>query len=237
VRRTKGRPTSSNRASSLHLRWVWGGLEPELVEVSATLTVLEPTPTDDLRFWALQASFVEAGRRFGGAHVGLQRHAGHPGGCAANWGGYAAVGGELAGSESPLPSARGNPNTRDLAWEVGRPYRLTIRPGAEGWAGLIDDVELRCLHAGGDRLADIVVWSEVFAPCDQQHAVRWSDFAGRTPAGDVVRPAAVAVNYQAWSAGGCTNSNSEPDGLGVVQRTGTKRRTPQGAVLPLTRVR
>jgi hypothetical protein len=237
VRRTKGRPTSSNGASSLHLRWAWGGTEPSLVEVSAVLTVLDPTPTDDLRFWALQASFVESGRSFGAGHVGLQRHAGHPGSCAANWGGYAAGGGELDGTESPLPSARRNRNTRDLPWDVGRPYRLTVRRAEDGWAGLVDDVELRRLRAGGDRLGGVVMWSEVFVPCgDPPHAVRWSDLAGVTAEGDVVRPVSVAVNYQSWSAGGCTNTDArlDEDGTGVVQQTGVKRRTPQGAVLRLS---
>ena len=215
---------------------MWGGTPPPLVEAWATLTVLEPTTTDHLRFWALQASFVDAGRSLGAGHVGLQRHAGHPGGCAANWGGYAAGGGELAGSESPLPSARDNPNTRDLLWDVGRPYRLTVRRAGDGWAGLVDDIELRRLHAGGEQLGDVIVWSEVFAPCEEPHAVRWSDLEGRTAGGDVVRPIAVAVNYQSWSAGGCTNTDAQPDvdGTGVAQRTGVKRRTPQGAVLRLS---
>lgn len=240
LRRTRGRPTSSNGASSLHLRWVWDGRPPELAEASATLTVLDPTPNDDLRFWALQASFVSSGRRFGGAHVGLQRHRGHPRASAANWGGYAAGGGELEGTESRLPSARGNRNTRDFAWEVGRPYRLTIRRASDGtgWAGLVDGIELRVLHAGGDRLDGLVVWSEVFAPCgDPPHAVRWSDLAAVTPAGDVVRPAAIAVNYQSWADGGCTNTDAALDlrdgTAGVVQRTGVRRRTPQGSVLRL----
>jgi hypothetical protein len=236
VRRTRGRPRSSNGASSLHLRWVWDGGEPtDLVEVAALLTVLEPTVNDDLRFWALQASFVQHGRSFGAGHVGLQRHAGHPGGGAANWGGYAAGGGELDGTESALPSARGNRNTRDLAWEVGRPYRLRIRAGATGWAGLVDDVVLRELHAGGDRLAHVVVWSEVFARCDDPpHAVRWSGLEGRTGAGEMVRPSAVAVNYQTWSAGGCTNTDASSDGEGgVAQRTGVRRTTPQGALLSI----
>jgi hypothetical protein len=235
MRRTRGRPTSSNGASSLHLRWVWEGGEPDLVEVSATLTVLDPTPNDDLRFWALQAGFTDRGKSFGAGHVGLQRHAGHPGSCAANWGGYAAGGGELDGTTSPLPSARSNRNTRDFMWVVGRPYRLTVRRGDRGWAGLVDDVELRQLHAGGDRLTGVVVWSEVFARCeDPPHAVRWSDLAGRTGAGAVVHPVAVSVNYQAWSAGGCTNTDASLDGAGVVQRTGVKRRTPQGSLLRLS---
>ncbi len=231
MRRTRGRPTSANGASSLHLRWAWDGAEPDLVEVSATLTVLQPTPSDDLRFWALQASFVDRGHRFGGAHVGLQSHAGHPGGTAANWGGYAADGGELTGSESTLPSARGNPNTRDFAWQVGRPYRLTVRAGGEGY---VDDLLLRTLHVAGDRLAGVVVWSEVFGPCGHAHGVRWSDLRGTTADGAVVAPAAAAVNYQRWSAGGCTNTDSSPDSDGIVQRTGTRRVTPHGALLPLS---
>jgi hypothetical protein len=235
VRRVRGRPRSSNGASSLHLRWVWDTPPPPLVEARATLTVLEPTVNEDLRFWALQASFAGVGgRRFGAGHVGLQRHAGHPGACAANWGGYAAAGGELTGTDSRLPSKRGNRNTRDLAWDVGRPYRLAIRRGAAGWAGTIDDVVLRELHAGGDRLDGLVVWSEVFARCEDPHAVRWSDLAAVTADGEVVHPVAVAVNYQAWSAGGCTNTDAELDGAGgVVQRTGARRITPQGAVIRL----
>jgi hypothetical protein len=215
---------------------VWEGAPPPLVEVRATLTVLEPTLNDDLRFWALQASFVDAGgQRFGAGHVGLQRHAGHPDACAANWGGYAAGGGELDGTESQLPSARGNRNTRDLHWEIGRPYRLAIRRGSGGWAGLVDDVVLRELHAGGDRLDGVVVWSEVFARCDDPHVVRWSELAAVTAAGELVRPVAVAVNYQSRSAGGCTNTDAAPDGVGgVIQRTGARRATPQGAVLRIS---
>jgi hypothetical protein len=204
-----------------------------LVEVAATLTVLEPTPSDDLRFWALQVGFADRGRHLGAGHVGLQRHRGHPGGCAANWGGYRAGGGELAGSGSALPSSTGNANTRDLAWEVGRPYRLAVRVDGTGW---VDGTLLRALDvAGADRLGGVLVWSEVFARCSEPHAVRWSDLRGVTVDGAEVEPRAVAVNYQRWSDGGCTNTDSSPapDGDGFVQRTGTGRRTPQGAVLPI----
>lgn len=227
MRRTRGRPTSSNGASSLHLRWVWEGGEPHLVEVSATLTVLAPTPTDDLRFWALQASFADRGRHVGAGHVGLQRHAGHPGGSAANWGGYAAGGGELRGAPGP--------NTQPFAWEVGRPYRLRI--DVEG-RGFVDGVHLRTLEVdGADRLGGVIVWSEVFAPCRDAHGVRWSDLRARTVEGREVGPRAVAVNYQRWSDGGCTNTDSSPDAFGVVQRTGVTRRTPQGALLSPTPAR
>ncbi len=40
--RVTGFPTSSNRASSLHLHWDWGPSAPALVAVSAVLTVVDP---------------------------------------------------------------------------------------------------------------------------------------------------------------------------------------------------
>lgn len=234
--RTTGLPTSSNRASSFHLEWLWDGAEPHLVEVGATLTVIERPTVDRLHFWALQASFLEGagpGRRRGGGHAGLQHHPRYPGGTAVNWGGYGSDGRELDGSISPLPSALANPNTRDLAWEAGRPHRLSIQRGLEGWAASVDDVPIRQLHAGGDRLGSIMVWSEVFAACDDpSSAVRWSDLSGLTAEGAVVRPWAVRTRYQSVADGGCSNTSSDPDGTGgVVQRTGVARTSPAGAVI------
>lgn len=236
--RTSGRPPSANGASSLHLAWRWPGSPPPLTSVAVTLTVLEPPQVDALYFWALQASFVEgpgAGRRHGGGHVGLQHHPRVPGHRAVNWGGYGADGVELRGTESALPSSLGNPNTRDLAWEVGRPHRLAVHRSEVGWAATVDGVLVRELHAGGDRLAEVVVWSEVFARCDDPPvAVRWSDPAATTAGGGEVRPEAVVTRYQSVPAGGCSNTSSDADGRGgVVQRTATARTTPPGAVIPL----
>lgn len=237
--RTTGLPTSSNRASSFHLAWLWDGPEPDLVEVEATLEVVDPPTVDRLYFWALQVSFVEgrsAGRRHGGGHTGLQWHPGHPGGTAVNWGGYGADGRELAGSTSPLPSALDNANTRDLRWRPGRPYRLVVRRGEAGWAAELDGVVIRELHVGGDRLASIMVWSEVFARCDDpSSAVGWSDLRGRTRAGEVVRPTAVRTRYQTVADGGCSTTSSDLGGAGVVvQRTNVVRTTRPGEVIPLS---
>jgi hypothetical protein len=153
-----------------------------------------------------------------------------------NWGGYGADGRELGGSVSPLPSALGNPNTRDLHWEAGRRYRLAIHHGLEGWAASVDGLVIRDLHVGGDRLADILVWSEIFARCgDPSSAVRWSDLSGTTRTGEVVRPVAVETRYQTVGDGGCSNTSSDPDGAGaVIQRTNVPRTTKAGIVLPLT---
>ena len=236
VPRVAGYPTSSNRASSQHLRW---RLPPGTGAVAAAAVdlVVEAAPTvADLYFWALQASFADgAGRRHGSAHLGLQWYPAHPGSRAANWGGYGPDGRVLGGSPSALPSATCNPNTRDLWWEPGRPYTLTIERAAEGgWAGTIDGLRVRTLDAGGDRLDALMVWSEVFARCDAPPvAVRWSGFRVTTMAGSVVAPVAVDVNYQRRADGGCDNSTAVADGDAVRQVTATARVVPQGARLPL----
>ena len=138
-----------------------------------------------LYFWALQASFVDRGRDGGAGHLGLQWHPDHPGSTAVNWGGYDATGRELSGSAATLPSALDNPNTRDLAWSPGVAYRLGIRrvteaesaaggvpDGLVAWRGEVTDLSsgittvVRDLWAAGSGLAAPVVWSEVFAACD-----------------------------------------------------------------------
>lgn len=243
--RTTGFPTSSNGASSFHLRWHLGG---DLREVSVTLEVLEPPSVPRLYFWALQADFAgPGGRHAGGAHLGLQWHPSHPGSRAVNWGGYDARGAELHGNESALPSALHNPNTRDLWWSERTPYRLTIerapaeadRHGLQAWRGTVTDLTnghatvVRDLYLPGDRISGAVMWSEVFARCDDPSvAVRWSDPSATTLDGATVRPDRLSTNYQTHADGGCANTDSSPDGVGIVQRTNTERATPTGAVLP-----
>jgi hypothetical protein len=205
------------------------------------LTVEAPPRTDHLHFWALQVGFAEGGRRTGGAHLGLQWNARHPGSRAVNWGGYRVDGALLEGDPSPLPSAPGDPNTRDLPWEPGRRYRLSVRPG-DGpgtWRGEITgldddlDVAVRTLHGGGTRLVDPVVWSEVFAPCDDPSvSVRWTEPRIVTAAGGRFRPIGYRVGYQPVRRGGCSNTDVvSGDGPGVLQVTNRSRRTPDGAVI------
>jgi hypothetical protein len=234
--RVTGHPTSSNRASSLHLRWELPPGAGAVVSASVALAVEAAPAVPDLYFWALQASFTDgANRRHGGGHLGLQWHRPHPGSRAVNWGGYGPDGRVLDGSSSPLASTTGNPNTRDLWWDPGRPYMLTIeRAAGDGWAGAVDGVHVRTLAAGGDRLDALMVWSEVFAPCDAAPvAVRWSGFRATTTQGRVVEPVAMHVNYQSRADGGCDNSTALADGGAVRQITGTERLVPQGARLPL----
>jgi hypothetical protein len=243
--RTTGPPRSSNGASSFHLRW---DLYSEFDEVSVVLEVVEPPSVDRLYFWALQADFGDgSGRSSGGAHLGLQRHPDYPGAAAVNWGGYDARGGILHGSASDLPSSLGNPHTHDFAWQPRRAYRLTISraaaPGPHGgpaWTGAVTDVEtgattvVRELYPAGDRIVGVVMWSEVFARCDDPSAaVRWSAPQARTLDGIVVEPAAVLLNYQTYADGGCANTSSEVDGTGVVQRTNAPRVHPTGTRLAL----
>jgi hypothetical protein len=230
-----GYPTSSNGASSFHLHW--GGLPAgaPLVEVGATLEVLVPPAVPELYFWAIQATFLERGRERGGAHLGLQWYPRHPGSTAVNWGGYDRGGRELRGTASPLPSATGNPNTRDWRWEPGRPVRLAVRAvGGGEWAGVVDGTEVRRLHCAGDRLGHPMVWSEVFARCDDPSVVvRWSRFEATTADGRTLSPDRALVTYQQEAEGGCTNTTVRPDGDGVLQVTGAPREVPRGTVVPL----
>ena len=245
---TVGTPPSGNGASSLHLAWV---IDPPpagrtWIAAEAVLEVLVAPSVPALSFWALQASFHDRGRAAGAGHLGLQWHSGHPGSTAVNWGGYGAGGGELDGSASALPSAMGNVNTRDFHWDAGVAYRLRISRAGEGpggrraWRGEVTDLEsgdttvVRDLYADGTELGDAIVWSEVFARCDDPSArVRWSGLTLEDDQGGRTAASRLQVNYQALSDGGCVTTDSSADGVGVVQATGTTRRTPQGAVLDL----
>lgn len=226
--RVTGRPPSANGASSFHLVWQVDPRE-ELVEASVNLVVPELPGVPRLYFWALQASFPGGA----GAHLGLQwgadpsrrlRHV--------NWGGYGANGAELSGTTSRLPSSFSNPNTRDFDWEPDRPYRLRICREGQGWAGWIDDTLVRCLDAPGDTLRDPMVWSEVFADCDDPAvSVRWSGLEVVTRAGRRVPVDSVVANYQHKSAGGCDNTSSGAHGGAFVQTTNSVRESPAGALL------
>jgi hypothetical protein len=240
-----GRPPSGNGASSLHL--VWQAPPGDWVTAEATLEILEPPAVDKLYFWAMQVSFHDRGRQGGAGHIGLQWHGAHPGGTAVNWGGYGPDGVELRGSPSPLPSATGNVNTRDYAWLPNRAYRLRVswapEPGPRGrssWRGEIDDLttghttHVRDLWAVGATLGDPLVWSEVFADCDDPSTiVRWSDLRLIDRSGAVAGVDAVSVNYQSLGDGGCANTASLVDDRGFRQVTNTQRTTRQGARLHL----
>ena len=230
--RVSGRPTSSNRASSFHLWWQLPGLPGPLVRVAVTCEVLVEPAADALYFWALQASFSGGGA----GHTGLQwLPSSSPVRRAVNWGGYGANGAELDGSVSPLPSIDGNPNTRAYDWVSGQPHRLVIERGSgpDRWEASVDGVLIRELYVPGDSLRDPVVWSEVFARCDDPSiTVRWSGFEAMTEAGDLIVPDGLSVNYQSDADGGCANTNVEVDGVGVRQVTNVARSTSQGTVVP-----
>ncbi len=237
--RTRGFPPSGNGASSFHLGWTLPPGAGHLVAAAATLVVATPPAVDHLYFWALQLAFPGAGA----AHLGLQWNHRHPGFGAVNWGGYATDGSLLTGSASPLRSTPDDPNTRDYPWLPGRPYRLVVRRAAEGsWRGEVadlaagDTVTVRELTAAAAYLGDPMVWSEVFARCDDPSVtVRWSDFEVVTDRGDRITPTALSVNYQSHADGGCANTTAVVDGRGgVLQMTNTDRVTSQGAALLLT---
>ncbi|HMG25441.1 MAG TPA: hypothetical protein VKH36_01360 [Acidimicrobiia bacterium] len=226
--RTRGFPPSGNGASSFHLGWRLPRGAGHLVEAGVTLEVLTPPAVDHLYFWALQVAFPGAGA----AHLGLQWNDRHPDFGAVNWGGYAADGSLLAGTEPSLASTPGDPNTRDYDWVPERAYRLAVRRAGEGlWRGRVTDLAtgdtstVRDLIATAPFLGDPMVWSEVFARCDDPSVTaRWSDFEVVTDRGDRVVPAALTANYQSHADGGCANTASVADDRGgVLQITNTDR--------------
>jgi len=242
---TAGAPRSANGASSFHL--MWETPPGEWVAAEVTLEVTRPPTVAALFFWALQVGFVDQGREGGAGHLGLQWYPPHPGSTAVNWGGYHADGRELDGSVSTLPSATGNVNTRDLPWRSGRAYRLSVAhgiepapPGMTSWRGEVLDtmtgesVVVRDLFAFGDRLAAPMVWSEVFARCDDAGVeVRWSDLRLRPAVGLDHQVRSVRVNYQARGDGGCATTDVQVEPAGIVQRTGTTRVTALGSILAM----
>lgn len=240
--RVKGPPTSSNGASSLHARWV--GEPSHVVAAHVDLTIDELPASSHLRFFAVQASFTDRGRPQGAGHLGLQWIDRHPGNTAVNWGGYhdqrSGRRGELPGSGSSLPSAAGNVNTRDYSWRAGATYRCTISRGADGWAGSVTDVQtgvvtvVRELHCPGDHLTSVVMWSEIFAPCEGPGVtVRWARPTWETEDGELVPVRRVELSYQRHADGGCANTSTVVEGDQVVQRTATTRVHDHGSMLAL----
>lgn len=195
-----------------------------------TLEVLRRPQVDELFFWALQVSFDG-----GGSHIGLQHHPGYPANSSVNWGGYDASGTILDGSESVLPSALGNRNTRTYAWREGAPYRLVVSRGDDGWDGTIIDLErdqatlVRTLFAPPGSLRSPVVWSEVFAACEEADGeVCWSDFTVVDSSGERRTINSGKLTYQ---RNGCSNTDSRPDAGGVLQSTGVTRTRFEGQTI------
>ena len=171
-----------------------------IVAASARSPVEGLPPVPELYFWALQASFHDgAGRRHGGAHLGLQWHAPHPGSRAVNWGGYAPAAASCPAPSRRCPAAAPTPTPGTTGGSRRAPPAHDRAGGGGGWAGSVDGTHVRTLAAGGDRLDGLMVWSEVFARCDDPPvAVRWSGLTGtlatdgvvrrRSPCGSTTRP-------------------------------------------------
>ena len=243
--RVSGPPESPNGASSFHAWW-----EPAptgLVAVSAVLEIHNLPAVNDLYFWAMQVDFVGSdGTQYGGGHIGLQWNRAHPANRAANWGGYASqyLGGHvLTGSESPLPSANQDPNTRDYMWKVNNPYQLVVaRTDVPGeWRGMIADLEtqelvtVRTLYCEGSYLAAAAVWTECFADCDAPPVeVSWSHLRGQLVDGREFGPPMVLASFQPNDRGGCDNTDTLVEDGKIIQKTNTDRTTTADEKLKLT---
>ena len=106
--------------------------------------------------------------------------------------------------------------------------------GLAAWRAEVIDLQagrittVRELRASGTTLGAPVVWSEVFAACDDPMViVRWSDLRLSDAVGATTVVDEVRVNYQAIGDGGCarTNSTVSADGASFEQATATERRT------------
>ena len=206
-----------------------------------TLTIDHEPLHRHLVFWALQVDFAAGWGSVGGAHLGLQWNPSHPGSRAVNWGGYDRAGHVLAGTRSPLPSGPDNPNTRDYPWSPGQAYRLTVRAGNEPgrWTGSIramadgSEQVIRDLVVPADGLVRPMVWSEVFARCDDPSvSATWREPVAVTGGGPV-EPTAFRVSYQSEDAGGCSNTDVVPTAEGIRQVTAVDRRVRPGTLVPL----
>ena len=88
---------------------------------------------------------------------------------------------------------------------------------------------IRDLHAGGDRLLGLVVWSEVFCSCqDPTTVVRWSAMTAELADGTAVQPGSVGLTFPRE---GCPNTDSVADAMGILQVSNTPRRSSDGASL------
>jgi hypothetical protein len=100
----------------------------------------------------------------------------------------------------------------------------------------VDDTLVRGLDAPGETLRDPMVWSEVFADCDDPAvSVCWSDLEVVTQSGRRIRIDSVVARYQSRQEGGCDNTSSGTDGKAFVQRTNAVRTSPPGARLRVNR--
>lgn len=82
-------------------------------------------------------------------------------------------------------------------------------------------------------MGGIVVWSEVFAACDDPSVVvRWSRPSILAPDGRRIRPTGYEVSYQRFEEGGCTNSNVVVTADAIEQHTGAVRTVAHGSSVP-----
>ena len=112
---------------------------------------------------------------------------------------------------------------------------LPISRVGDGWRGEVTDVRsgehavVRDLRLPGDRLTGLVVWAEVFAPCQASTSVaRWSAFTAERADGSRTHPRSVGLSFPVE---GCPNNDTTVDDVGFLQVTCTERRARDGASL------
>jgi hypothetical protein len=80
---------------------------------------------------------------------------------------------------------------------------------------------IRDLTVEASGLASPLVWSEVFAACDDPSTeVRWSELHALDGQGTTHTATSVGLTYQSFADGGCGNTLTYADGGSFVQVTG-----------------
>ena len=239
--RVAGAPASVNGASTFFL---WFGLPygERIAEISATLEVTERPEIESLISFAIQSALSRP--QAGSIHLGLQHNPLFPNNGALRLDGYTADGERLTTSEPEIPSATNDVTTRDYPWKQGVKYTLSIRRGAEiddgqfPWSGYITDhisgdtVMIREMISTSTHLRAPILYVESHAPCDSPpFEVRWSDVSTVSVKGGKRSIRFMRADYQLYAAGGCTNTDSFTEGVGLVERTGEKRTTNSGRTI------
>jgi hypothetical protein len=91
---------------------------------------------------------------------------------------------------------------------------------------------IRDLFVPAEALVRPMVWSEVFARCDDPPvSATWRDPVAHTARGPM-GPSAYRVSYQSEDAGGCSNTDVEWTENGIRQVTAVDRHIPAGSLVP-----
>ena len=241
--RVTGPPTSATGSSTASI--FWGGY-PSLPNTYERVTVdfrLNTTigSTDPFQF-ALQTEFLNAsGAPIGSGRLALQHIPAESPTGAVNLSGLDVTGTSvLPVTPSNLTAIPAVPDSFVMAWVPNRWYQLSIARLRTSvfQAEVTDMLSGQVITVGeinppnGESLSGVINWGESFEDCDyQQVCFEWKDptlFSANSP---TATPSTGLIDYLSYTAGGCSNTNTQKVGTGLMQCFNAPRTNPAGAVL------